>query len=82
MCGGPVGSGQSYWGLIQVKMQDNAMTPQQLEDFKDSLEAFLTGTANAAVALPQGVVASLANGTIKADEDPEGSTSMVIIKRR
>lgn len=79
MCGGPVGDNQSYWGLIQIKISGNQMTAAQLDDFKNSLTAFLNGN-QAQVGLPQNATASLANGTIKAD-DLEDGTSIQLINR-
>lgn len=79
MCSGPVGSGQSYWGLIQIKIEGSQMTADQLAQFKANLTSFLNGN-QAQAGLPQGAIASLANGTIKTDDEEDG-TSIVLTNR-
>jgi hypothetical protein len=79
MCGGPVGGGQSYWGVIQIKISGDGITEQQLNDFKVQLRAFLSGqSVNSG--LPQNASASLANGAVKTD-DPEDCTSIQLKNR-
>lgn len=73
MCSGPIGNGQSYWGLIQIKIQGTQMSEDQLDQFKTSLTSFLNGN-QAQAGLPQGAVASLANGTIKTDDQEDGTS--------
>jgi len=68
MCGGPVGDGQSYWGLIQIKISGDGISEDQLNDFKTQLKKFMSGQTVSS-GLPQNASASLANGTIKADDD-------------
>jgi hypothetical protein len=79
MCTGPVSDGQSYWGVIQIKIPGSQMTEQQLKDFKTQLKAFLNGQSVSS-GLPQNASASLANGTITVD-DPEGGTSIQLKNR-
>jgi hypothetical protein len=76
MCGGPVGVGQSYWGLIQIKIETGAqMTEAQLNDFKVALNNFLLNSG-----LPNNASASLANGTIKSDANDQDGTSIRLLK--
>lgn len=77
MCGGPVGGGQSYWGVVQIKISGSGMTEQQLDDFKTQLKLFLSGQ-QVGPNLPQNATASLANGTIKTDDDEDGTTIKLI----
>lgn len=77
MCGGPVGDKQSYWGLIQIKVSGN-LTDAQLAAFKSKLNDFLNGIQVQA-GLPNNVTASLANGTIKTDD--EDGTSIQLVNR-
>jgi hypothetical protein len=79
MCAGPVGGGQSYWGVIQIKISGDGMTEQQLDDFKTQLRKFLDGQSVSS-GLPQNASASLANGAIKTD-DPEDATSIQLKNR-
>ena len=80
MCSGPVGNGQSYWGLIQLKISGGTITEADLNNFKSQLTAFLNGQTVSS-GLPGGVQASLANGTIKTD-DPQDGTSLQLVNRR
>jgi hypothetical protein len=77
MCGGPVGGGQSYWGVIQIKISGSEMTEDQLNQFKTQLKLFLSGQ-QVSPNLPQNATASLANGTIKTDDDEDGTTIKLI----
>lgn len=79
MCTGPVGKGQSYWGLIQIKVPDNGISEDQLNDFKVQLQKFLSGQSVGSP-LPQNVSATLANGTIKTD-DQNDHTSIQLVNR-
>jgi hypothetical protein len=78
MCSGPVGKNQSYWGLIQVQVSAD-MTEDDLKAFKSKLNDFLRGKLVQAD-LPNNVNASLANGTIKTDN--EDFTSIMLVKRK
>jgi hypothetical protein len=78
MCSGPVGNGQSYWGLIQVKITGNGMTAAELDTFKANLTAFLNNATQ--TGLPNNATAGLANGTIKTN-DTDG-TSIELTNRR
>jgi hypothetical protein len=77
MCGGPVGDGQSYWGVIQIKIANGQMTAAQLEAFKTKLTDFLNGNQTQA-GLPQNASASLANGVIKTDDPDDGATVKLV----
>jgi hypothetical protein len=79
MCTGPVGNGQSYWGLIQLKITGGGITDADLAAFKSKLTAFLNGQTVTS-GLPAGVQASLANGTIKTDDEGDGA-SIQLVKR-
>ena len=79
MCTGPVGKGQSYWGLIQIKVPDNGISESQLDDFKVQLQKFLSGQSVSSP-LPQNVTATLANGTIKTDD--QGDHTSIQLKNR
>jgi len=79
MCTGPVGKGQSYWGLIQIQVPENGISESQLNDFKMELQKFLSGQSGSSP-LPQNVSATLANGTIKTD-DQNDNTSIQLKNR-
>ncbi len=66
MCSGPVGGNQSYWGLIKVTGDKGDLSAEDLKNFKRDMNAFLDGH--------QGVNAKLANGTIKLDDENDGTS--------
>jgi hypothetical protein len=80
MSSGPISNGQSYWGLIQLKITGGGISDADLANFKSKLTDFLNGRTVAS-GLPAGVQASLANGTIKGD-DPEDGASIQLVNRR
>ncbi len=80
MCSGPVGNGQSYWGLIQLKISGGGMTEADLDHFKSKLTDFLNGKTVSS-ALPGNAQASLANGTIKVDDEQDGSSIQLVNRR-
>src|ERR1051325_4189700 len=77
MCTGPVGNGQSYWGLIQLKITGGGITDGELAACKSKLTAFLNGQTVTS-GLPAGVQASLANGTIKTDDEGDGAAIQLV----
>jgi hypothetical protein len=72
MCIGPVGNGQSYWGLIQIKISaGDGLSPSDVEAFQNKLREFLSG-----LSLGTGTLATLANATIKTDGQDETSIKL------